>query len=56
MLAQNYIRTIQRSATSGRSPYRTPRLCCYGDVGVITQGVSGMNNSDGAAMGPSKTS
>ena len=45
MLEHNDKRTVQSSQAS-RKAYEAPRLCCYGDVGAITQTVSNMGPGD----------
>ena len=55
MSLPNSDRTLQGSHNSGRKAYQAPRLCCYGDVGAITQAAGSMTNPDGATMGNQKT-
>jgi hypothetical protein len=52
MPAQNDNRTVHGSATTGRRAYQAPELCCYGDVGAITQAVANTHNalSDGGGQ------
>jgi hypothetical protein len=52
MTAQNDNRTVQGSPAGGRKVYQAPRLCCYGDVGAITQGLgSTTKNDSGSSKG-----
>lgn len=50
MPEQNNMRTVQGFQASGRKAYEAPRLCCYGDVGTITQTVSNMGPGDSGGM------
>ena len=44
-------RTGQGLATSARKAYQAPRLCCYGDVGDITQAVGTASKTSDGGMG-----
>ena len=57
MPAPNDDRTVQSSRTGGRKAYQAPKLCCYGDVGAITQNVGNTNKAlaDGGPHNMDKT-
>lgn len=50
MPAQHDDRTVQGSAPGGRKAYQAPQLCCYGDVGAITQTIANMGPGDSTGM------
>lgn len=56
MPAHNENGTVQSSLASGKKAYQAPRLCCYGNVGDITQAVaSNTKTSDGGMGSTNKT-
>jgi hypothetical protein len=48
-------RTVQGLPTNDRRAYQAPRLCCYGDVTVITL-KGGMTSQNPDGQGNQKTS
>ena len=51
MPPQNDNRTVLRSPANSRKAYQAPKLCCYGDVGAITQAVATNTTVADSGMG-----